>query len=324
MLLCCIPRGAAASSSHGSRGAAVPSMFQQPLSSTRSQQQRAAQQQLDVFGTPAPQRAGAQGELQQHKQASAGHQQQHSSSALASDASPTPDQAGAAAATADGRQQQSKSVAPGLRSNGSRGGAVAAAAASGSSTEDGDMGGAGGTGPARRKGTALTSQRAAAQPYGAKAAFARNTPYARFAAGKLGAGAGGSAAAAAAGAGGAAPSNPLLQRGVTGSRPPRPGPFAKLPPAPNALAGGARQQQQQQSAGAEVFLNAAWNSRQMRSGKRPGTPWASLPGELHPGRAGAMFASTLLTSCCTVWCRLLQHDGARMCSTLLAVGVHTC
>lgn len=225
----------------------MPDRFRQPPSSALA---LASGQQQDAYVTPAPARL----QLEHHKQHDGDSQQR---SAAACDASPTPDQASAGT---DGRQQ-SKSLTPGLRSRG-----TGATAASGSSTEDGDMDGTGSAGPSRRKGPTVASQRAA--PYGPKTSFARNTPYARFAAGK----ANGAAA-------GAPPGNPLLQRGLTGNRPPLPGPFSRMPPAPNGLTAAARQNQQQ-PAGADVFINAAWNSRQARGANRPGTPWASIAGEL--------------------------------------------
>jgi hypothetical protein len=226
----------------------VPDHARQPPASTRA---IPSGQQQDTYVTPAPARL-------QHKQHDGDSEQ---CSIAACDASPTPDQAGAGT---DGRQP-SKSLTPGLRGRG-----TSAAAASGSSTEDGDMDGTGGAGPSRRKGSTVASQRAA--PYGPKASFARNTPYARFAAGKANGSDGGGAAGVPAG-------NPLLQRGLTGKRPPPPGPFSRLPPAPNGLAAAARHNQQQ-PAGADVFINAAWNSRQLRGTNRPGTPWASIAGEL--------------------------------------------
>jgi hypothetical protein len=38
-------------------------------------------------------------------------------------------------------------------------------------------------------------------------------------------------------------------------------------------------QHQQQAAGPEVYMRAAFSSKQARGNDRPGTPWASVPGE---------------------------------------------
>lgn len=240
----------------------MPNFFQQPPQSTWTQQRQAQQQQQDAYETPAQQRRLP---AQQPKQ-TAGASAQEQRGAAASDASPAPDQAGTAAPAAAeaGHRQASRSMTPGLAGPGSSRGA-AAAAGSGASTDDADS--MGGAGPSRRKGNVLASQRASAQPYGPKTAYARSM---------------------AAKQGGAAPVNPLMQRGAFGSRPPRPsGPFgAMLPPAaPGGAAGGARQQQQH-SAGPDVFLSAAWNTRQGRGANRPLTPWAQLPGECGPGPGG--------------------------------------
>lgn len=248
----------------GNRGAAVPSMFQQPFTGGMPQQR--ARQQVDAFQTPAQQLMGLQ---EQQEQTTDGLEQR---AGVASDASPTLDQAGtsaaaATAAAANGTRQQSKSLTPGLRPN-SRG--ASPAAASGSGAEDGGAEDAGGAGPARRRGTTLSSQRAAAQPYGAKSSFARNTPYSRWSNGKMG----GAAAGAAGGVDAA--ENPLAK---FSSRPPLPGFFPKPPPGAGRAPSSFRPMQQQ-SAGADVYLNAARSSRQGNS--RPLTPWASVPGELQP------------------------------------------
>lgn len=237
----------------------MPDFFQQPPQSTWTQQRLAQpghqrqQQQQDAYETPAQQRL-----LQQPKQTSGASAQEHSGAA--SDASPAPDQAGTSALAADaGRRQASKSLTLGLPRPGSWG----AAAAASSGAEDDSAEGWGGAGPSRRKGNVLTSQRASAQPYGPKTAYAKSM---------------------AAKQGGAAAVNPL-QTGRFGSRPPRPsGPFGAML-MPPAAPGGAVGSRQQHSAGPDVFLSAAWNTRQARGANRPLTPWAQLPGE--PGAACA-------------------------------------
>jgi hypothetical protein len=202
------------------------------------------QQQQDVYETPMQPRLG----LQDPKPTSSGFLQ---GSKAASDAVQAPDQAAAAAAAGNSSRPNSR-------------GSVSAAMSGSSADEPGLDAGGSGYGPSRRKPAAPLPSRS--QPYGPKTSFGR------FTAAKQGAAAPGSAAAR----GGA--SNPLL--GMSG-RAPRPGGIftaSMLPPMANG--GLARMRQhQQQAAGPEVYMRAAFSSKQARGNDRPGTPWASVPGE---------------------------------------------